>query len=183
MVMTRSDKTLELESLSSNFEKSVVAVCADYRGMTVAQMTKLRSDLRKAGSVGRVVKNTLARLSVERTATEKKQGEKERFIQTLEGPSFVVFSFEDPIAPTKVLAEFAKKNEKFRVKGCWLDGAFVDPAGVTELSKMPGRLETLSMLLGLISAPATRLARVLNESGSQVARVVDAQRKKLEAGV
>jgi large subunit ribosomal protein L10 len=181
MVMSRADKSAAVSELTGDFKKSVVSVIADYRGLTVMQMTTLRRNLRKAGCKAKVVKNTLARLSVKSATAGGAESEVTRFLDTLTGPSFVVFSDSDPIAPTKVLVDFAttKGNEKFRVKGCWLDGAFVDPAGVTELSKMPGRLETLAMLLNLISAPATRLARVMNESGTCVARVVEAQRKKL----
>jgi len=75
--------------------------------------------------------------------------------------------------------KFAKANDQFRVKGCWLDGAYVDAAGVDSLSKMPGREETFAMLLSLISAPATRLVRVLSEPGAQVVRSIEAYRKKL----
>jgi large subunit ribosomal protein L10 len=92
----------------------------------------------------------------------------------------VVVSYNDPVSPAKVLAKFAKENaEKFRVKGCWLDGAFVDPAGVDSLSKMPGREETFAMLLRLMQEPATRMARLLSEPGSQLVRVVEARRKQL----
>jgi large subunit ribosomal protein L10 len=118
---------------------------------------------------------------VQRVETERSanQGEVEKFLKTLEGPTMVVTCETDAIAPTKVLAKFAKENEKFRVKGCWLDGAYVDAAGVEALSKMPGREETFAMLLSLISAPATRLVRVLSEPGAQVVRSIEAYRKKL----
>ena len=179
--MDRAEKQTELGLLVDKFTKAQVAVCADYRGLTVAEITRLRSELRKTGSEGRVVRNTLARLAVSKVATgeDVKQGEVERFLGTLVGPTLVVTCDQDPIAPTKVLAKFAKDNQKFRVKGCWLDGAFVDAAGVDSLSKMPGREETFAMLLSLINEPATRLVRVLSEPGAQLARVVEAYRKKL----
>jgi len=177
--MNRAEKQVEVDTLAGHLAKAQVALCADYRGLTVAQITKLRRELRKAGSFGKVVKNTLARLSVSKSHSEAKSEEINKFISTLEGPSFVAYSFEDPIAPTKVLAAFAKENEKFRVKGCWLDGVFVDAAGVVQLSKMPGRNETLSMLLNLISAPATQLVRLLSEPAALTVRTLEAQRKKL----
>jgi len=178
--MDRAEKQAELTTLVEKFSKAQVAVCADYRGLTVSEFTGLRRELRKAGSDGRVVRNTLARLAVKKvTGEDAKQSELERFLDTIVGPTLVITCDNDPIAPTKVLAKFAKDKKNFRVKGCWLDGAFVDPAGVESLSKMPGREETFAMLLSLINEPATRLARVISEPGAQLARVVEAYRKKL----
>jgi large subunit ribosomal protein L10 len=177
--MDKAEKQVELESIVASFSKAQVAVCADYRGLTVAQVTNLRRELKKAGCEARVVKNTLARLAVNKVVTDGKQDEVEKFLQTIVGPTLVVTNAEDAIAPTKVLVKFAKENDKFRVKGCWLDGAYVDAAGVDSLSKMPGREETFAMLLSLISAPATRLVRVLSEPGAQVVRSIEAYRKKL----
>ncbi len=179
--MEKAVKQVELEKLVGNFSSATVAICADYRGLTVAKMTELRRELRKAGSSAKVVRNTLARIAVNKVEGDRggKQQEVERFLGSIVGPTFVVTSQSDPIAPTKVLTKFAKDNDKFRVKGCWLDGAYVDAAGVESLSKMPGREETFAMLLSLISAPATRLVRVLSEPGAQVVRSIEAYRKKL----
>ncbi len=180
--MDRAKKESELAGLVDSFTKAQVAVCVDYRGLTVAKMTKLRSELRQSGAFGRVVRNTLARIAVDRVEglDPTKRSELDKFLGIMDGPTLVVFSDADPIAPTKVLAKFAKENvDKFRVKGCWLDGAFVDPAGVVALSTMPGREETFAMLLRLMSEPATRLVRVLSEPSAQVVRSIEAYRKKL----
>jgi large subunit ribosomal protein L10 len=177
--MEKAEKQVELESIIASFSSAQVAVCADYRGLTVAKVTDLRRELKKAGCEARVVRNTLARIAVGKVVADGNQEEVQKFLQTIVGPTLVVTSSNDAIAPTKVLVKFAKENEKFRVKGCWLDGAYVDAAGVDSLSKMPGRDETFAMLLSLISAPATRLVRVLSEPGAQVARSIEAYRKKL----
>jgi large subunit ribosomal protein L10 len=179
--MDRADKQAELDVLIGKFTKAQVAVCADYRGLTVAKITDLRRELRKAGSEGRVVRNTLARLAVNKVVGEGAAKEQlSKFLDTIVGPTLVITCDNDPIAPTKVLAKFAKENaEKFRVKGCWLDGAYVDAAGVDSLSKMPGREETFAMLLSLMNEPATRLVRLLSEPSAQVVRSIEAYRKKL----
>jgi large subunit ribosomal protein L10 len=178
--MDRAEKQAELDLLIGKFTKSQVAVCADYRGLTVAKITELRRELRKAGSEGRVVRNTLARLASTKVATNAKPGELEKFLGSIVGPTLVITCDSDPIAPTKVLAKFAKANaDKFRVKGCWLDGAYVDAAGVDSLSNMPGREETFAMLLALINEPATRLVRLMSEPSAQVVRSIEAYRKKL----
>ena len=87
---------------------------------------------------------------------------------------------DDPVGSTKVVADFAKNNQSFTVKGAWVDGTFVDDKGVVALSKMPGKEETLSMLLNLILTPATQLVRLINAPGTQVVRALEAYRKKLE---
>jgi large subunit ribosomal protein L10 len=177
--MEKAEKQVELDTLISNFKSAQVAVCADYRGLTVAKVTELRRELKNAGCRARVVKNTLARLAVSKVQSDGKQDDVSKFLETIIGPTLVVTSEADVIAPTKVLAKFAKANDKFRVKGAWLDGAYVDADGVDSLSKMPGRDETFAMLLSLISEPATRLARVISEPGAQVVRSIEAYRKKL----
>jgi large subunit ribosomal protein L10 len=166
--MERAQKESELAQLVDNFTKAQVAVCADYRGLTVSKITQLRRELRSVGAEAKVVGDS------------GNTAELERFIKVIEGPTLVVVSFNDPVTPAKVLTKFAKDaKDKFRVKGCWLDGAYVDPAGVDALSMMPGREETFAMLLRLMQEPATRFARLLNEPGSQLVRVIEAQRKKL----
>jgi large subunit ribosomal protein L10 len=179
--MNKDDKQIELELLVGKFANSQVAVCADYRGLSVAKITELRRELKRSGSEGRVVRNTLARLAVSKaSASSAKPGELEKFLSAIVGPTLVVTCDNDPIAPTKVLAKFAKDNAgKFAVKSAWLDGAYVDAAGVDSLSKMPGREETFAMLLALINEPATRIVRILSEPSAQIARSVEAYRKKL----
>jgi large subunit ribosomal protein L10 len=180
--MEKAQKVAAVEELTANFTQAQIAICGDYRGLTVAQMTKLRKELKKAGATSVVVRNTLGRISAKNANSSASSSELERFVQTLKGPSFVIFSKDDPIAPTKALAAFLKEknNEKFKVKGAWFEGAYVDAAGVDALSKMPGRAEVMASLLRVILAPATQLVRLINEPGSQVVRVIDAQRQNLE---
>jgi large subunit ribosomal protein L10 len=180
--MDKAEKQAELEFLNGHFTKAQIAFCSDYRGLTVAQVTKLRKELRKAGAEACVVKNTLGRLSATKTLTPnaKSAAELEKFTKVLKGPSMVVFSNSDPVAPAKVLTDFAKGHDKLKIKGAYFEGAFMDTAGVQALSKMPGRTELLSMLLRVISAPATQIVRLLNAPGTQVTRVIDAHRQNLE---
>jgi len=179
--MNREEKVQEISWITDQFAKSQIAVCVDYRGLKVSQVTQLRRELRQAGSVARVVKNTLGRISAQKTLKGKDSSDLEKFVKMFVGPTLVVYSHTDPIAPTKVLAKLAKDMPVMKIKGAFLDGQYVDPAGVDNLSKMPGREETLSMLLRLLNTPATNLARLLNAPGEQLVRVVDAQREKLAA--
>lgn len=175
--MDRIQKQEEIENVSQRLARAQLALCADYRGLTVSQVTTLRRNLKNAGATARVVKNKLARRSAEASING---ADKEQFLEVFKGPSFVVFADIDPVAPAKVLAEFAKTNNKFSIKGAWVDGKFLDVSQVEALSKMPGKQELLAQLLSLINAPATRLVGLLQAPGSQMVRLLEAQRKNLE---
>lgn len=175
--MERAQKHQEVDNLAARLAKSQLALCADYRGLTVGQITTLRKNLREAGATARVVKNKLAKIAAKREAG---MGESDKFLELFHGPSFVVFAENDPVAPTKVLAEFVKTNKALQIKGAWVDGQFVDVAGVEALAKMPGKQELLSQLLSLFNAPATRLVGLLAAPASQLVRVLEGHRKNLE---
>ena len=178
--MERAEKQAEIEYLVECFSKAQVALCADYRGLTVAEVTELRRELNKTGCIGRVVKNTLARISAQKVYDKANQEELNKFLALLEGPSFVVTNPTDPVAPAKVITKFVKDKNKMAIKGGWLDGAFLDSKGVESLSQMPGKEQTLGKLLGLLAAPATQLVRLFQAPASQLARVIEAHRANLE---
>jgi large subunit ribosomal protein L10 len=178
--MDRAEKKAEIESLNDHMSRSQIAICADARGLTVAEVTELRKNLRKAGSFAKVVKNTLARLAVDKAYASAEAAELEKFKKLLEGPSMMVFSYKDPVAPSKALTDFAKTHDKLKVKGGFIDGECVDESGVKTLSNMPGKEELLGKLLALINAPATQLVRLMQAPGTQMVRVLDAQREKIE---
>lgn len=178
--MESAEKQTEIEMLTGCFKESVVALCAEYRGLTVAQVTTLRKKLHESGAKARVSRNTLARISAERVHEGAKKEELNKFVECLTGPNVLVFAKDDPVAPAKVLAEFAKGNNKLIIKGGWMEGAYVDTAGVTTLSTMPGKNETLAKLLALIAAPATQLVRLLQAPAQQTVQVLEGHRKNLE---
>ena len=176
--MNRQEKNTEIEYISTQLKTSAVAVLADYRGLNVTKISNLRRKLREKGAQGRVVKNTLLRIASSNTIEPKDRAELDKFIGLLEGPSMFIWS-DDPVSSTKVLTDFIKDNKSFTVKGAWVDGTFLDSKGVEALSKLPGREETLAMLLSLINTPATQLLRLINAPGTQLTRVIEAQRQKL----
>ena len=178
--MNRAEKQAEVDYLADCIGKSQVAICANYQGLTVAEATDLRRELHKAGCVSRVVKNTLARLSIQKGLAKANQDELNKFIQLLEGPSFVVISLEDPVAPAKVLTKFIKDKNKMSLKGGWMEGSFLDENGIKALSEMPSKEQVLAKLLSLLTAPATQLVRLLQAPGAQLARVIEAHRSNLE---
>jgi large subunit ribosomal protein L10 len=178
--MNRTEKAAEIEELGGILSKAKFAVVAEYSGLSVAQITAFRKSLKAAGSFGRVAKNTLARVAVKEKMRDVKASELDSFINLLDGMNMLIVSETDPVSSAKAVAKFSKDNEKLKVKGAIMEGAFIDAKGVEALSKLPSREETFGMLLALINTPATQLLRVINETGAQVARVVDAHRKNLE---
>ena len=180
--MNRQEKEVEVAALTKAIGSAEAALCADFRGLTVLEITELRRQLRKAGSRGVVVRNSLARIAASRALTEKGGAESEvkKFVDLFAGPALVIYSDSDPVAPAKVVSGFAKEHQNLKVRGGWVDGTFLDGNGVETLSQMPGREETLARLLRLIATPATQLVRVLAAPATQVVRVVEAHRANLE---
>ncbi len=179
--MNRAEKQTEVEFIQNSLTQAQVALCADYRGLTVAEITKLRKKLRDSGAQSRVVKNTLAKISAKKAFGSAKASDLEKFVTMFKGPSLLVVSSTDPVAPAKVISDFVKESkEKLKIKGGWIDGACLDGKGVDSLSKMPGKKETLAKLLSVLVAPATQFVRLLQAPGTQTVQVLEAHRKNLE---
>jgi large subunit ribosomal protein L10 len=177
--MLRSEKEQIVSGLGRKFKDSQISLCFDYRGLTVAQVQKLRRSLQEVSAEAEVVKNTLLRRSVKEAGYDTANEEVKKFFDTFNGPSMVVHCTTDPIAPAKVLCKYVKDFEKLSLKGGYFEGEFLSESKLDELSKMPGREELLSQLLRIMLAPATNLVRLINEPGTRVARVLSAQAEKL----
>ena len=132
------------------------AVLVDYRGLTVEQDTELRRQLREAGVVYKVYKNTMLVRAFE--GTDFAQLDKD-----LEGPTAIAFSAEDETAPARILSDFAKEVEALQFKSGVVAGTYYDEAGIQALAKIPSRDTLISKLLGSLQSPVTNLARVLNQ--------------------
>ncbi len=142
-------------------------VLVDYRGLTVAQDTELRKQLREAGIIYKVCKNTMMKRAFEGT-------EFEGLAQYLEGPSAMAVSKDDATAPARILCKFAKTADKLEVKAGVVEGTVYDEAGMKAISAIPSREELLSKLLGSIQSPIANFARVIKqiaENGGEVAEV------------
>ena len=135
-------------------------VLVDYRGLTVAQDTELRKQLREAGIVYKVCKNTMMKRAFEGTDLAQLD-------EYLEGPSAIAISKDDATAPARIICKFAKTAQALEVKAGVVEGTVYDANGVAELSKVPSREELLSKLLGSLQSPITNLARVLNQIAEQ----------------
>jgi len=151
------------------------AVLADYRGVTVASMTELRKTARENKVYLRVVRNTLLKKAVAGTQFECIQ-------EVLVGPTILAFSEEDPGAAARVLKDFAKENKEFEIRALSIGGELLDASQIDVLAKLPTHDQALSILMSVMLAPVTKLARTLKEVPSKVTRGVAAVRdQKQEA--
>ena len=132
------------------------AVLVDYRGLTVEQDTQLRKELREAGVVYKVYKNTMLQRAFD--GTDYAQLDKH-----LEGPTAIAFGIEDETAPARILNDFAKKADALQFKGAVVDGTYYDEAGVKVLATIPSKEVLISKLLGSLQSPITNFARVMNQ--------------------
>lgn len=138
-------------------ERAQSVVVVDYKGVTVEQATALRNKFREAGVDYKVYKNTLVRRAA------KELGKFEKFDdENLVGTNAIAFGYEDAVAPTKIIADFAKANPKVEFKMGYVEGEYYDAAGLTALSKIPSREELIAKLLGSLKAPVSNFVYLLD---------------------
>ena len=145
-----------VEEIKEALDGAQAAVVVDYRGLTVEQDTALRKQLREAGVVYKVYKNTMINLAVKGT-------EFEALVPHLEGPTAIAISKEDATAPARILYNFAKTAEALELKAGVVDGTYYDNDGIKVIATIPSRNELLSKLLGSIQSPVTNFARVIKQ--------------------
>lgn len=150
------------------------AVAAEYRGLTVEQMTELRRQARSQGVFLRVAKNTLVRRAVEGTAFECIRDE-------LTGPLIFAFSSEDPGSAARLVKDFAKDNDQLVAKFASIDGQLLDGAGLETLANLPTLDQARSQILGLMKAPAEKFVRTLAEPQAKFVRLLSSYKDKQEA--
>ena len=160
-------------AIAEDVKDAASVVLVDYRGLTVAQDTELRKQLREAGIIYKVCKNTMMKRAFEGTDFAGLN-------EYLEGPSAIAISKDDATAPARIICDFAKKAEALEVKAGVVEGTVYDVAGVQELSKIPSREELLSKFLGSIQSPITNFARVLNQIAEKGGEAVEAPAEAAE---
>lgn len=167
MALGLEDKKAIVAEVSEVAENALSAVIADYRGLTVGQMTSLRKQAREGGVYLKVVRNTLARRAVEGTDFECMQ-------EAMVGPTVLAFSQEDPGAAARLMKDFAKENAELEVKALSISGQLLGAEQIDVLAKMPTLDQARAMLMSVMIAPVTKLARTLNEFPGSITRVMAA---------
>jgi large subunit ribosomal protein L10 len=169
--VNKQDKKEAIDELHEKFARAKTAVITGYSGINVEQITDLRAKLRKSQVEYRVVKNTLARKAAEGTGLEPL---KDHFV----GPVGIALSYDDVVAPAKVLFEFSKTQEKLLLKVGVLDGKLLQQADIKALASLPSLNALRGKIVGLLQAPASRIVGVLAAPGGQIARVMKAKADK-----
>jgi large subunit ribosomal protein L10 len=168
MALRLEDKKALVSEVNAVAGDSVTAVAAEYRGLSVAEMTELRKEARNAGVYMRVVKNTLARRAVEGTDFECMQ-------QTLKGPILLAFAKDDPGAAARVIKNFAKEHNALQAVSLSAGGQLLPASDLATLAELPTLDQARAMLLGVMMAPMTKLARTLAEPSAMLARTLSAR--------
>lgn len=171
--MDRAEKREFVSQLNEVFNNAGSVIVAHYAGLTVAQMNDLRSKMRAAGGTVKVAKNRLAKIALQGT-------ESEGMTALFQGQTLIAFS-DDPVTAPKVAADFAKTNDNLVILGGMMGPTTLDADGVKALAAMPSLDELRARLAGMISTPATRIARIVNALAGQLARVFGAYARKDEA--
>jgi large subunit ribosomal protein L10 len=171
--LNRTEKEQVIGELHEKMAKAKAAIVAEPKGLTVAVVTELRKKLRDNKVEYRVVKNTLAARAAKGTSLEPLA---EKFV----GPTAIVMSYDDVIAPAKLLTDFMKDRENFAIRTAVVEGRVIDAKGVQALAKMPGLQELRGQIAAMIAQPATKLVRMIGTPGQQLARVLGARREQLE---
>ncbi|MGE0597510.1 MAG: 50S ribosomal protein L10 [Hyphomonadaceae bacterium] len=168
--MDRAQKAETVEALKGVFSGAGIVVVGHYSGLTVADMTTLRTRLRQAGAGLKVVKNRLVKRAIDGTPHEAGA-------HLFTGPTAIAYS-ADPIAATKVAVQYAKEKEHFVLLGGLFGAQVLDSKGVQALATLPSLDELRGKIIGLVQAPATKIAGVLAAPGGQLARVINAYATK-----
>ncbi len=164
--MDRSQKADSVAQLNAVFNESGVVVVTRNLGLSVAQSTELRTKMREAGATYKVAKNRLAKLALKDTDYAGIE-------EYLTGPTALAYS-EDPVAAAKAAVDFAKANDKLEIVGGSMGAQVLDEAGVKALASMPSLDELRGKIVGLVNAPATKIAQVVNAPAAKLARVFGA---------
>jgi large subunit ribosomal protein L10 len=169
----RAAKRELVATLNDVFSNTAVIVVAHYKGLTVADMQKLRAQMKQAGATVKVAKNRLAKIALEGTDVAS-------ISDLMKGPTLVAYS-SDPVAAPKVAVDFAKGNDKLVILGGAMGKTALNPDAVKALATLPSLDELRAKLVGLIQAPSTKIAQVVNAPAAKLARVFGAYAKRDEA--
>ncbi|MGE5551426.1 MAG: 50S ribosomal protein L10 [Bacteroidota bacterium] len=169
--MARPEKEATVAEVKERLQRAKVVVLADYRGLNVGEVTELRRRLREAGVEYKVIKNTLATRAAQEAAIDGLDA-------FLVGPTAMAFGYDDPAAPAKILAAFAREHKNLALKAGVLEGRAIDQAQVKALADLPSREQLLGMVAGMFQAPFRGLVTVLSGPMRNLAYGLEALRKQ-----
>lgn len=171
--MNRTEKEEIISQLHAKMAKAKAAILAEPKRLNVATVTELRKKFRDAQVDYKVVKNTLAQRAAKGTPLEL-------LVEQFVGPTALIMSYGDVVAPAKILVDFAKDRDTLAIRTAVIEGKVVDVNGVKALARMPGIKELRGTIASMIAQPAARLARMIATPGQKLAQVVKARKDQLE---
>ncbi len=175
-MLTFEQKKEAVAALKSKLDRANSVIAVDYRGLDVPSINVLRGKLRRGGDYeSHVVKNSILRRAAE-------GGDLSELADLFQGPTAVALSYGDPVGMAKALVDFAKDNEALELKGGVLDGKTISIGEIAKLATLPSLDGLRGKLIGLLQAPAQKIAMVLQAPGGQLARLTEARRAQLEDG-
>ena len=172
--MNRAEKEQVVENLRNDLGQAQSIIMTNHTGIDVNTINELRSEFRANGVEYHVVKNTLAKIAVRETDLEILTDE-------FRGPTAVAYSFEDAVAPAKVVMDFAEDHEEYEVKGGYINGKIIDVDAVESLADMPTKDELRVKFLNLLQSAPTKFVRLLNSTPQNFLNVLNARKDQLEA--
>jgi large subunit ribosomal protein L10 len=170
--LNRTEKEEVIHQLHELMAKAKTAILAEPKGLDVATVTDLRKKFREAKVDYKIVKNTLAQRAAKGTPVEP-------LVEKFVGPTALIMSYDDVVAPAKIAVDFAKDRENFAIRTAVVEGKIIDVNGVKALAKMPGLQELRGTIAMMIAQPATKLARMIGTPGQQLAQVLNARKDQL----
>ena len=175
--MPTARKEADVQELQDMVGRSIVAISTSYRGLSVAEMTALRRRMREAGVDLRVVKNTLLRIAAERAG-------KPDLIKIVEGPTAVIFGYDDIGAPAKAVTEYVRTaRNTLTITGAYLDGQVMPAASVADLANLPNRETLIAQFVGGMQSPIATFSGLISSVVREFAGLIDARVQQLEGAV
>ncbi len=173
--MPTAQKAQAIDALADQFQRAQLVVLANYRGLSVSQLQELRGNLRESNAEFTIAKNTLTRIASERVGIEI-AGEH------LEGPTALMFAYDDVVAPAKALTDFVRSSRVLELKTGVMEGQALDASQIDALASLPPREELQAKLVGLLAGPMTRLVGVLGGPSRSMAYLLNARAEQLGGG-
>lgn len=172
--MPRAEKVSKVAELNENLSKAKSIFLTDFTGLTVEEVTRLRKEFRRANIKYLVVKNTLARLSAKELGYDK-------IIPFLQGPTGIAISYDDPVAPVRIIADFRKEKERPAIKAALLEGQLLNREEAEEIRNIPSRRVLLAQVVGMVAAPLANFVGGLQSMLTKLVLVVNAIKDKKES--
>jgi large subunit ribosomal protein L10 len=172
--MPTAKKEADVAELQDMVDRSIVAISTSYRGMSVSEMTTLRRRMREVGVDVRVVKNNLLRIAAERAG-------KPDLINIVEGPTAIIFGYDDIAAPAKAVTEYVRVSRNaLTITGAFLDGQVMKPAEVADLASLPSRESLIAQFVGGMQSPIATFSGLITSVVREFAGLIDARAQQLE---